>query len=138
MVLFLAIIFSFSFFFMKEGGGLLCKSQNTYITCYDQMFLHAKNTHGTAKLSFNAKKVNSIKNNCQSGFSKKSSKSIFNDIIARNSDNTYHFKSLIQLHHFENKKEVVYSSLFLCFVLSRDIFIHLTDYYIYTLRKIIT
>ena len=139
LVLFLVFIFALSFFSMTERATSLHKVQPTY---GNKIYLKEKQSikNKIVTLSFDIKKDNKAKrNSSRSGFCKKTSGSIFDDMIVRNIDTTLHLKFFeLRLHHFEYKKDAVYNNLFSCFASNCDIYIHPSDYYIYTLRKIIT
>ena len=141
LFLFLISIFSFSFFYMTEGVFSFYERQYTGNTYKNMGFMPEKHSSkkNTISLSFDVKKDNFTKRNSRPEFCKKTSRSIFQDMIVRNADNAFHFKSFVQLlHRLEYKKSVVYNDLFPCYALNRNVFIQHTDYYIYTLRKIIT
>jgi len=140
-VLFFIFVFAFSFFYLAKGSTSLYKKQSACNVSYNKVYSKGKHTqkNRTALLTFEVKKDNHAKRSSRSGFCEKTSKSIFDDIIVRNVDTTIHFKFFeLRLHHFEYKKDAVYNKLFSYIDSNCDLYIHTTDYYIYTLRKIIT
>ena len=141
LVLFLFFIFAFSSFYHTKGNTSLYKKQSTCNIRNSKIF--TKKNHDLKNrpvlLSFDIKKDNQTRKDCRSGFCKKTSGSIFDDMIVRSIDTTLHFKYFeIRLHHFEFKKDVVYHKFFSRFDSNRNLNIHPIDYYIYSLRKIIT
>ena len=140
LFLFLISFFVFSFFYLTEGVFPLHKTQSISNVYNNKMVVQKKQASDkkTVVLSFNVKKDNYVKKNSRSRFCEKIPRSIFQDIIVRNLDHTYHYKSSVQLlHHFEYEKDMVYEDLFSFFASICDVYTHPSDYYIYTLREII-
>ena len=140
LFLFLFLVFALSFLYMMVGVSSHT-SQSDYGIYKNRVHVQEKQVLNskTASLTFDVKKDNRAKKSSRSGFCKKTSKSIFDDMIVRNIDTTFHFKIFeIRLQHFEYKKDAVYNNLFSCYTSNCDLYIHSADYYIFTLRKIIT
>ena len=137
----LFFIFIVSFFFITERNTPLYKKQPVCKVSSSKNYTQEKQVskNRTVTLAFDVKKYNHAQKKCKSGFCKKTSRSIFDDMIVRNVDTTLHFKFFAQrLHYFEYKKDGVKNNLFSCIASICDKYIHPADYYVYTLRKILT